>query len=322
MSASKELYIPVTESFAQPSFSAAIISDPTQLMIDNGKRRMLELCGVDTEKLSDFELFSAWVENLPKMKGSGVYELFFAELEYFFGISDVFDLDICELWRRLCGIIEEKLFDKEQIIAASNVNNLPSAPLPRLSEAESFSELVNKNLEYIREIDNGDVILDLSDINFIRTDRYHAEQAYRAYVGGEKEGRDVFLSGLLYPIFEECKRLGLSVSVYVGERYTSLKKMTEYFLERGVLPSLRIFADDAIITRVASEICGKYGSRRILCGILYEDGDTTERIAERIKRISRVYPIGAIVAGGSHTTSPTFAARHIILERGIEIALK
>ena len=73
----------------------------------------------------------------------------------------------------------------------------------------------------------------------------------------EKEGRDIFLSGLLYPILEECKRLGCSVSVYAGENYTSLERMTEYFLERGVLPDIRIFADDGIMDKVSSSLCGK-----------------------------------------------------------------
>ncbi len=317
MPENKEINIPVLECFAKPRANCPIITNPTQLLIDSDKLRMLTLCGVHSCGMSDFELFSAFVANLTNMRGSGVYELFYEELCLFFGISeDITDIDTCELWRILCEKIENG-----EILDCQREIRLPERILPIISKTADYGELIRKNLDFINSVESDFVSLDISDIDFVRTDKYHAEVAYRAYLNGDSGRRSELVSGMLYPVCEEIKKRKLSLFVYVGGNYQSAKKMIEYFCDRGVLPNTRIFADDEILFRVASKLCGAYGDARVLCGFLYESGDTAENIAEKIKKIVRVYPIGALIAGGSVTTSPAFAARHNILRHGIEMAL-
>ncbi|MBQ7383411.1 MAG: hypothetical protein IJV72_01285 [Clostridia bacterium] len=311
-----KINIPIRECFAQPN-SLTVITNPTQLLLDSDKLRMLTLCGVDTEGMSDFEKFSVFLKKLPEMRGSAVRELFYEEMEQLFGVSEELDnIDSCELWRFLCEKIEKEDIKKQCGKSA------PEKVLPMISGASDYSELISENLDFVNSSDSDFVSLDISHIDFVRTDKYHADEAYKAYLRGDESGESEFVSGMLYPICEEIKKRKLSLFVYVGGNYLSAKKMIEYFSERGILPDTRIFASEEVIFRVASELCGTCGGASVLCGFLYESGDTAESIAEKIKKIARVYPIGSLIAGGSVTNSPTFAARHNILKRGIEMALK
>ncbi|MBO5415555.1 MAG: hypothetical protein J6A83_02860 [Clostridia bacterium] len=318
MAENKEINIPVLECFAKPRNNLHIITNPTQLLIDSDKLRMLTLCGAHTCGMSDFEIFSAFVSNLSNMRGSGVRELFFEELNLFFDISeDVTAMDIRTLWRGLCKKIENEEISNHPALKA-----IPQNVFHITLQAKSYAELISENLDFIASVKSDFVSLDISDIDFRRTDKYHAEEAYKAYLRGEGSARSEFISGMLYPLCEEIKRRELSMFVYLGENYHSAKKMIEYFAEREVLPNTRAFAAGETLFRVASELCGRYGDAGVLCGFLYENGDTAESIAEKIKKIARVYPIGSLVAGGSVTNSPTFAARHNILRRGIEMVNK
>jgi hypothetical protein len=97
--------------------------------------------------------------------------------------------------------------------------------------------------------------------------------------------------------------------------------MIVYFNERGVLPNTVIFSSGATLYRVAKELCGSYGKNiKVCCGIVYETGDTAQIIAESLRAVARIYPIGKLVFGGSLTSSITFSARHDILKRAFSLA--
>ena len=315
--------IPTKEVFATPVLENEILTNPTQLLLDSEKRRFLALCTDISDCASDYELFEAFVENLWKMRGSGVYQLFCQELELFFDYrEDVLSADPKELWRRFCEVLCKSVFDINMLKKISAQKTL-SHKLPIVYGGVSYEELISKNLDAINEFDGDFVVIGLSGYNFVRTDRYHAQKAYISYIGGDKKSVDAVLSGLLYPMCERIKKQGKKLYVYIGDNFASAKLMIEYFSSRGILPETRIFTSCENLERVAAELCGVYGkdNTRVRCGLVYRQGDTVEKISENIKRVAAVYPIGELFLGGSIGESPAFAAKLRMLEMALNIAV-
>lgn len=307
--------INIREYFATPDTNGRIFTNPAQLLLNAEKLKMLGFFCDDIEKMSDYEKFSAFVSNLGQMYGSSVYQLFMAELETIFSYEgDIYEADTCELWRYICDIIESGRY-----LENLGLEDLPPMPLPIYSCVDAYDSLISKNLELIRSSAYDFATLDLSKTEFLRTDRYHAEQSYKAFISGEKDY--IFVSGLLFEICSELKRLDKALYVYVGDNYESIKDMIGYFNERGVLPDTVIFSSGNTLYQVAKELCGSYDKNiKVCCGVVYESGDTVQSIAESLRAVARIYPIGKLVFGGSVTSSVTFSARHAIFKRAFSLA--
>lgn len=316
--------IPVTELFATPVLENEILTNPTQLLIDGEMRRFLALCTDRDVYTSDYELFAAFVQNLWKMRGSGVYQLFCESLDLFFGYrEDVLSADPKALWTSFCELMGKTVFDIDTLKKISDQKTL-SHKLPIVLKAEGYDELISQNLDAINEFDGDFVVIGLSGYNFVRTDRYHAEKAYISYIGGDKKSVDDVFSGLLYPMCEMIKKQGKKLYVYIGDNFASAKLMIEYFSSRSILPETRIFTSGETLERVAFELCGVWGkdNTRVRCGLVYRQGDTVEKISENIKRVAAVYPIGELFLGGSIGDSPVFAAKLRMLEVALNVAAK
>ena len=316
--------IPVQELFATPVLESEVLTNPTQLLIDDEKRRFFALCTDRDDYTSDYELFAAFVENLWKMRGSGVYQLFCEELKLFFGyIEDILSADPKELWRRFCDTLNESVFDIDMLKKISHQKTL-SYKLPMINNGVGYEQLIRKNLEVINAIEGDFVVVALSGYNFVKTDRYHAEEACLSDLKEDRKSLDTVYSGLLYPICEMIKKQGKKLYLYIGNNFDSAKLMIEYFSSRGILPETRIFTSCDNLERVASELCGVYGSDkiRVRCGLVYWQGDTVEKISESIKRVAAVYPIAELFLGGSVGKSPAFVAKLRMLEIALNAAIK
>jgi hypothetical protein len=218
--------------------------------------------------------------------------------------------------------MSKSVFDINMLEKIS-VQKTLSHMLPMLCDNLSYEELISHNLGAIDELECDFVVVDLSSYNFIKTDRYHAEKAYSSYIGGDKKALDAVFSGLLYPMCEMIKKQGKKLYLYVGDKLESAKLMTEYFSSRGILSETRIFTSGDTLERVASELCGVWGddNTRVRCGLVYEQGDTIEKISDNIKRVAAVYPVGELFLGGSVGKSPLFAAKLRILEKALNTAI-
>ncbi len=316
--------IPIKEVFATPVLENEILTNPTQLLMDAEKRRFLTLCAEKRNYTSDYEIFEAFVENLWKMRGSGAYQLFGEEIALFFGYKeDVASADPKELWTRFCETLSEKVFDINMLEKIS-AQKTHQHKLPILCKCGGYEELIVKNLGAIKDFEEDFIAVDISKYNFVKTDRYHAEKAYTGYISGDEKNIDTVISGLLYPICESARNGGKKLYVYIGDNIASAKLMIEYFSSRDVLPETRIFTSGEALERVAAELCGVYGKEmtRVLCGLVYREGDTVEKISDTIKRVAAVYPIGELFLGGSVGKSPAFAAKLKMLEKAMNIALK
>ena len=316
----------IYDRFACPSATLEVFTNPSQILLDAQKDRMAQICcdcaGVRYDKMSDYERFRAFVDALPKMIGSGAYELFFEELSLLFGYDSTEKISVTELWKKLCDDISSNAFDLDEILRRTDTAKPTNSILPIIYKAGDYSELVKINLKNLEKLAGGVASIDISEIKFSITDKYHADIACRDC---DESQKDIIISALLYSIFESAKKSDITLYLYIGDNYSSASSLISYFEGRGILPNIRLFAADNICYRVAKELCGVYeiGSSeiRIDCGLVYCEGDTVQSIADKVKNIARVYPVAELAIGGSISTSPVFAAADELVKKGIAEAL-
>ena len=317
------LAFPIRELFAEPS-GAKSITNLWELLVDGEKERFAILnaanADIPYEKMSDFERFSAFVSAVSRAWGSGARELFLEEMSHLLGYDPQKDMpSALDMWRDF----DRRVSDLSCTVT-TEAESCRTAHLPILAFGDDYGAWVERNLKIIEEASGRAVTLDISEMNLCITDRYHAEEAYRAFCGGSMESLDIALSGLLFSVLERARKSNICLFVNIGNRLESAKIMIDYFTERGVMSDLVLFGTGDIAAAVAAELCdvresGKR-SATIECGILYRHGDTSEYIAKTVCDIARVYPVERLVIGGSLTESPAFAARHRVLRRGVCIA--
>ena len=322
------LAIRVRDAFATPAPITYIPTDPTQLIIDEKKRRMISyFAGYDVAELSDYELFYELVSNLDAMSGCAEKELFIEEIKSLYGDGALDDIqNPMELWRRLCDkMSQEKCNFNKKIAEISNYSKLNNISIfANIDNFSKYSDFVSDRVKEIKESDVEYAMCDISVLNFARTDDFHASLAYEKYRAGDGEAKDEALSGALYPILSALKSAGKTLLLNIGNNYSAAERMIEYFKARDILPGTVIFARN--VARMSAErLCGVYNGARgeysILSGVLLYDGDTVRDIKCRVLDIAAAYPIGKLFIGGAMTDSPLVSARHAILKRGVAEAI-
>ena len=329
---SAELYEDILSIRTRDYFSSfdekrAQFSNPAEMLIGGEEERFVRLCsdesGLPFEKMSDYERFAAFVNNRLCFSGSGVAEVF-AEKVRLFTEEDIDSYYISPqaLWTLCC----EKMSFAENGLDTLGAEKGKSIRLPRLCGCVSYTELLERNFEALDGADEETaVIADISDVEFLRSDKFHCEEAFSAFFEDGVSGRDMLVSGLLYSLCEKMKKRNIRLWLNIGGNYSFAEKLIKYFSGRGVLPSIRVFASGDCIVRAARGLCGEYpsGSSRVkvLCGVLYECGDTSDLIADKIKKIAAVYPLKLLRFGGTDTNEPLFAAHHRVFAKGLYLAL-
>ena len=96
----------IKDAFAVPAPVRSTLTDPAQILMDEQKIRMLSLIiGSEAFKMSRYELFEAFVKNLPAMSGSAAAELFCTEIASLYGEECLEDIkDPTRLWKRLSEV--------------------------------------------------------------------------------------------------------------------------------------------------------------------------------------------------------------------------
>lgn len=321
------LTLPAREFFATPS-AERIFTNPWELLRNAEKERFIKMLSENAdalyEKMSDFERFSAALSGISRAWGSGARELLVEELSLLFEYELANNIpDTAESWRDFTQKMSERDYSFNAILGNSNAELVCDTHLPIVTSENDYGAWIKRNVEAIEKASSRAVTLDISKLNFVLTDRYHAEEAYKSFCRESKDGLDIALSGLLFSIFEAARKRNICLLLNVGNNLISTRKMIDYFTERGVLTDLVLFVSADVVS-ASSELCGVRESGKRQCktdvGILYEPGDTSEYIANKICNIARFYPVTRIVVGGSLTDSVTFEARHRILRRAVSIA--
>lgn len=294
------------------------ITNPTQLLIGEKARRMLFLClgktRVKISEMSDYEIFEAFLNNIVLLSGSGVREFFCL------GMKEFFDIDVLsekksakELWSETCRIIEEQSVksvccEKKQIFGALR------------AEKDLYSFIEGESKSFSKSC-----FMDISDFSFIKSDKYHTENAYTAYCQNRKYDRDLLLSGVDFLLLEKIKDSNICLDIYIGDNVVSAEKMLEYLLSRGVLPNCRLIANAKHIYETAL-VADRISSRcdfekQINCGLAFDADFSSAIVASEIKKLASVYPLGKLKLFTSRKKSPNHLVAELILKQGLSIAL-
>ncbi len=320
--------IRVKDAFAMPLAIAEMPTDPSVILLDGEKLRTLSFFyGNEVFKMSHYERFEAFLEKLPFMSGSASKELFLAELSSLYGEQYLDDVkEPQKLWRELCDVMSfENTGFSNNIARAQQFERLDSVRLFSMeNKKESYAELVSAELS---KTEGGAefATLDISALDFIRTDDFHAAEEYKKYLAGENDALSGAISGAIYPVCARLKAKRKTLLLNIGENFSSAGRMIKYFLDRDIMPNTVIFARGTAARASAERLCGVYKRAKdeikIKCGVLYYEGDTVRDIRSRLVDIAAVYPIGEIFVGGALTKDPLVSARHKLLKEGVAEAI-
>ena len=302
------------------------VTNATELMFDSQKLWMTysfaDDAGKNLDKMSDYERFLLFVSNLKNMAGSGVRELFETELSMLLGDIKI-DAEI--IWNKVADSLEKSGYDAAKLISDSGVVQLDIDGIYEIALRRRYSK---SYLDYIDEIafelasaPYDTAYFDMSDLNFVRTDVFHCEEAYKHFAACRdynKEYIDMLSSGILYSACENLKKENRALWLYVGDNIIDAERMLRYFSDRGVLPRVYVVLSESSAKLGASKICRVEG---VSPAIAYEMGDTADRIANKVFELASVYPISLVRYGGIFGNVALPEAAHEIVKKGICIAL-
>ena len=320
--------ISIRDAFAAPLDVSYRPTDPAQLLIDERKLKMLSyFAGTEAARLSDYEQFFEFVSVLDAMQGSAEKEIFTEELKLLYS-KDVLDHidDPKELWEIICEKMSlENCNFTEHLQETTKYNKIKTVRIfTNIDHFENYADFLADQTKKIKSSNAEYVTIDISVLNFARTDDFHAARAYEQYKVGDRAALDTALSGALYPVLSAIKEAGKRLLLNIEDNFTAAEKMLEYFRGRDIMPNTVIFAKRES-RRVAEQLCGVYktpkGELFVGAGLLYYEGDTARDVKNRFLDIAAAYPTDKLFVGGAMTSSLLVAARHNLLRRGIAEAI-
>ena len=303
--------------------TSLFFATPADLLIGDTEEQFICFCAEngapDYEKMSDYERFSSFVANIPSFRGSGVLEAFCEKVRIAFDHDILLsDLDAPSLWKKYSDSLSER------------GGYLPlSAPpsdmlcLPLLCKASDYGSWVESQVALVEKSER--VMFDISNTKFIRSDAYHCSKAYDEYlkVGGKLP--DILSCGLLYSVCDNLKKRNICLWLNVGENIASARDIMNYLAERGVLPNVRIFTYGKHLQYAVPALCKDMVSGdkkiKVLFGMLMNKGLSSDMIAQDIKNIAGIYPIGQLSFGGLYPYDINSRAYENIFKRGLCKAL-
>ena len=185
------------------------VTNATELLFDGEKNKMTRCFAsrqsVPYEKMSDFERFSLYVSNIPNMLGSGSRALFAEEISLLFGYSGKLCGEcVNELWDKAALSLERCEYNADKLlesrgIAQIDVDGIYEIKLNR-SYARSYLDYLDEVAFEMAKMPCDTLYCDISELNFVRTDVYHCEEAYKRYASCRdynKEQEDMLTCGVL-----------------------------------------------------------------------------------------------------------------------------
>ncbi|MBE6596288.1 MAG: hypothetical protein E7641_01335 [Ruminococcaceae bacterium] len=284
------------------------VTNPAQLIFHKDNKDFFQkIFGIsesETKKMSDFERFSTLLGGLHLAVGSGLYE-YICEM-----LGERRQDDPISLWRELTEEISSG--DLSESGRKSDANIFPE-PI----STESFKEYLSR----IFSMSGKNILVDISSLEFKRSDPYHTEKAYLDFLSGREYDKDLLLCGVLYKFCEHFKDSNICLTLYVEDNMENVELLVNYLLGRGVMPIAYIVCSSDCVGCAAEHICGVRengdGETEILCGIGYRPCDTSISLAEAIKKLATVYPVGKLKLYGSRSNDLLFEVVDKIMKRGL-----
>ncbi len=321
--------IEISAPFGAKSMEGARVTNPTELLFDEEKNRMARCFSngsLPYDTLSDYERFSLLVSNMNSMSGSGARELFSEELSLLFGYNKKLTSEcVEELWKLACERINEADFNAENLLKKCGIIQRNFDEIYDINLIRRYSRCY---LDYIDEIayemsknTTSVVCCNVSDLDFVRTDIYHCEEAYKHFASCRdytKNDENTLLCGMLYSACEQLKKEQRALWLFVSDNVSSVSRLLNYLSERRVLPRVYVILSASSAKNGAARLCR---SSEIVPSFVYESGDTEKGIADKLLSMASVYPVSLVRYAGICETVAIPAAADNLVKRGICKAL-
>ena len=348
----KDLYdeiksIEIRDSYVRPKLSSfGGITNGWELISDSWKTRWLELCGADTEKLSDFEKLSAWFDAVRLMPDNALKLIFCEETEAIFG-EELGNTDPEGFWRHTADLLNGKNDAVADILRDNNETPMSFCKNNDSVVDNSNESFVDINQDIYALISSGvpldmgewsgriidrlkmkkppyELAADIEDMEFIRGDYYHAGQVYKkikegASISGEEKAQLFFW--LLADIFTKLDGNCL-IHLNIGENYGAAHALISYLLMRGISPQIKIGVTPRT-SRMGARVCELclLDPRRISLELVVGMEDSPEKLSARFVELLSYYPADRLSFGGVMTDSVLCFAAHRYAKRVICQAL-
>jgi len=326
----------INDFYARPELSSeGRITNGWELISDEWKCGWLDLCGIDTEKLSDFEKLSAWFEALRVMPDNALKQVFREEREAILGANGL-GADPLSFWRSTAEMLADKNDAVADLLRDNNVKLMNLSEYSNGVANCSNNSVVDINREMTALIKNGASLdfhtwserlisllkekkppyvlaADIKDMGFVRGDHYHAEQVYgRIKSGGSISGEE--RSRLFFWILADiCARLDGDCVLHlsIGENYAAAHLLISYLIMRGICPRIKIGVsyNTSRLGRELCELC-RLDSKRVSLELVVGIEDSPTVLSGRFAELLSFYPAERLDFGGVVTDSKLYFAAH------------
>lgn len=271
-------------------------------------RDTMKLLGCDKKYLdgsaSDFECFREWIAAYPYMRGNAAAKKAAEDIGALLGQNITAD-ELCllsarKIWRafednaKLLELNGEKSYndvrfanalscDEKERIMKEAVDVQKTLEKVRATGGECFADFVGA----LENTENVSFKLIAPKGDFIRPDRYHAEEYYSEYIRGEKCKEELWNIILLQAIFELIfkNKCGI-IQLYIHdeESIVWVRSLFEYLSARNLFVRVLLFVSDENAPSMIRDTCLLYD------GVIPVLPNGEEEYANSF---ARVYPIGA-----------------------------
>ncbi len=307
----------IADRYATPRRVCREFANPGEWLIDSSKLRMMKILGCDEKYhrgiASDYELLAEWERVLPQCEGTGAAALYVQECEAL-GCSPLWSAK--EKWSRFHPPTDQEIpLMNDGLMMHLFVSNFIRS---RSGMSASYPELLQALLGEIHALQSTEIhlVLRLPDLAFCRPDPYKTEQAFRSFACGEKYKKEqeiILLCGTLIALLKAFpKEKNPVLHLFAEHTYEGTFGCLDYLREHRLFDGacfVGIFLDTAV--SAYTDFCNRSG---VVPELVLTVSDFAKGLPDRLERLFRTYPRGAISFGGVLTDSPLYGVPHRILQ--------
>ncbi|MBR2907382.1 MAG: hypothetical protein IKC26_04990 [Clostridia bacterium] len=279
-----------------------------RLLLTEDGRRLLSCAKTEehflSEDYSDYENFVELLYLLPSLVGSGYHSFVRLTLEYLFGCTELPSPQNADtLWRASLPILESGGFDGLlSPFMRTRSLNATEWVYPSFERLKAYESLDAYTVAYAESIQGAEILwLDLSDLDFISPDPYHANRGFSAVRAGNCDARDrtYLASQLLRVTGEICKTQDVPLVLSGDAPVSALRDFLRYLEKTDRRPRLFYmmpFDNERELER-RYRVLADSGLTEVLSGILPSRLRCCcrEVLTEALRLSAMRYPLGRLV---------------------------
>ncbi len=309
----------VTDFFAEQKCRGFVPTNITELIKNRSKIEIMIALGCDEKyrngSASDFEFFAEWERILPLCAGNGEETIYREELRLV-GLSLPSSVqtreEVCRRWQMANdGLQQLSHFKKaEKATTFDWVQFVSEFVISCKGKSRKLSELAEEARKTVGALKSKElhVIFPLFEMEYQRTDPYHAEGALEKMVCDKKlYSEELFLvsAQLLILLLKAKTETKITLHLYAEPSSETPRLLITYLKER------ELFAGDAFVGAFVDQnfdvlhaLAGCSDERvHVRPELLLRHKDCTEALSAQLKKLFAAYPMGGITFGGALTDS-------------------